>query len=82
MTLQLLHSEFPYILGKFCFLFYQCAIVQNTEVKGIFPSLGEGDRREFMFSTLVEAKYGLLYVVFQQRCLTASHHKLLAYSMM
>ncbi len=24
MTLQLLHSEFPYIWGKFYFLFYQC----------------------------------------------------------
>ncbi len=24
MTLQLLHSEFPYIWGKFDFLFYQC----------------------------------------------------------
>jgi hypothetical protein len=24
MTLQLLHSEFPYIRGKFDFLFYQC----------------------------------------------------------
>jgi hypothetical protein len=24
MTLQLIHSEFPYILGKFDFLFYQC----------------------------------------------------------
>ncbi len=24
MTLQLLHSEFPYIWGKFHFLFYQC----------------------------------------------------------
>jgi hypothetical protein len=24
MTLQLLHSEFPFILGKFYFLFYQC----------------------------------------------------------
>ncbi len=24
MTLQLLHSEFPYICGKFDFLFYQC----------------------------------------------------------
>jgi hypothetical protein len=57
-------------------------VVQNTEVKGIFPSLGEGDRREFMFSTLMVAKYCLLYVLFQQRCLTASHHKLLAYSMM
>jgi hypothetical protein len=27
MTLQLLHSEFPYILGKFDFLFYQCRIL-------------------------------------------------------
>ncbi len=25
MTLQLLHSEFPYICGKFDFLFYQCS---------------------------------------------------------
>ncbi len=24
MTLQLLHSEFPYIWGNFDFLFYQC----------------------------------------------------------
>jgi hypothetical protein len=29
MTLQLLHAEFPYILGKFDFLFYQC----NNTVK-------------------------------------------------
>ncbi len=27
MTLQLLHSEFPYILGKFYFRFYQCKIL-------------------------------------------------------
>ncbi len=26
MTLQLLHSEFPYILGKFNFLFYHCTV--------------------------------------------------------
>ncbi len=26
MTLQLLHSEFPYIWGKFYFLFYQCIL--------------------------------------------------------
>ncbi len=26
MTLQLLHSEFPYIWGKFYFIFYQCII--------------------------------------------------------
>ncbi len=28
MTLQLLHSEFPYIWGKFEFIFYQCMTVQ------------------------------------------------------
>ncbi len=28
MTLQLLHSEFPYIWGKFYFLFYQCIMVK------------------------------------------------------
>ncbi len=26
MTLQLLRSEFPYISGKFSFLFYQCTV--------------------------------------------------------
>ncbi len=26
MTLQLLHSEFPYIWGKFSFSFYQCTV--------------------------------------------------------
>jgi hypothetical protein len=26
MTLNLLHSEFPYIRGKFDFLFYQCTV--------------------------------------------------------
>ncbi len=26
MTLQLLHSEFPYIWGKFYFLFYPCNV--------------------------------------------------------
>jgi hypothetical protein len=26
MTLQLLHSEFTYIYGKFYFIFYQCTI--------------------------------------------------------
>ncbi len=31
MTLQLLHSEFPCILGKFDFLFYQCSIWAEYE---------------------------------------------------
>jgi hypothetical protein len=26
MTLQLLHSKFPYIRGKFDFLFFQCML--------------------------------------------------------
>ncbi len=30
MTLQLLHSEFPYIWGKFDFLFYQCMLLVFT----------------------------------------------------
>ncbi len=30
MTLQLLHSEFPYIWGKFSFLFYQCITNRGT----------------------------------------------------
>ncbi len=32
MTLQLLHSEMPYIWGKFDFLFYQCGWPQNWEI--------------------------------------------------
>jgi hypothetical protein len=28
MTLQLLHSEFLYILGKFSFIFYQCTVLR------------------------------------------------------
>jgi hypothetical protein len=31
MSLQLLHSEFPYIWGKFDFLFYQCTPHQLTQ---------------------------------------------------
>jgi hypothetical protein len=30
MTLQLLHSEFPYIWGKFYFLFYQSRYLPNA----------------------------------------------------
>ncbi len=29
MTLQLLHSDFPYMWGKFSFLFYQCRYKKN-----------------------------------------------------
>jgi hypothetical protein len=30
MTLQLLHSEFPYIRGKFDFLSYQCTFLPSV----------------------------------------------------
>ncbi len=33
MTLQLLHSEFPYIWGKFDYLFYQCTMLCPTGAK-------------------------------------------------
>jgi hypothetical protein len=33
MTLQLLHSEFPYKLGKFDFLFYQCTDVAQRLIQ-------------------------------------------------
>jgi hypothetical protein len=38
MTLQLLHSEFPYLLGKFDFLFYQCRKPANVVVVGVTSS--------------------------------------------
>ncbi len=34
MTLQLLNSEFPYLRGKFDFLFYQCVISSEGISKG------------------------------------------------
>jgi hypothetical protein len=36
MTLQLLHSEFPYIWGKFDFLFYQCINISRITRKFSF----------------------------------------------
>jgi hypothetical protein len=33
MALPLLHSEFPYIWGKFYFLFYQCVLNHSSSVK-------------------------------------------------
>ncbi len=42
MTLQLLHSEFPYIWGKFDFLFYQCGQLYCISA---FFYLYERDRR-------------------------------------
>ena len=37
MTLQLLHSEFPYIRGKFDFLFYQCIV--RCELRSYIPGV-------------------------------------------
>ncbi len=46
MTLQLLHSEFPYIWGKFDFIFYQCTLVlhklENLEKFLIFFTARQG----------------------------------------
>jgi hypothetical protein len=38
MTLQLLHSEFPYIWGKLDFLFYQCTLLRRLYRLGYFPT--------------------------------------------
>ncbi len=43
MTLQLLHSEFPYICGKFDFLFYQCGAynsLSTTQYKKVWYHAG------------------------------------------
>jgi hypothetical protein len=45
MTLQLLHSEFPYIRGKCYFIFYQCTIGKQD-----FP---DAQRREGGGITLI-----------------------------
>ncbi len=40
MTLQLLHSEYPYIWEKLYFLFYQCRAVCNKEGASHCPNAG------------------------------------------
>jgi hypothetical protein len=41
MTLQLLHSEFPYIWGRFDFLFYQCGSDYQKKIWMHFPKQSE-----------------------------------------
>ncbi len=41
MTLQLLHSEFPYILGKFSFLFYPCTCSATVWMMGAAACMAE-----------------------------------------
>ncbi len=41
MTLQLLHSGFPYIWGKFDFLFYQCTQHNLDYVWWFYPPFGK-----------------------------------------
>jgi hypothetical protein len=43
MTLQMLHSEFPYIWGKFDFLFYQCAWQRIITEYSVGPFKSEAD---------------------------------------
>ncbi len=46
MTLQLLHSQFPYIWGKFVFLFYQCSVLASYSASGLISatSFKDGQR--------------------------------------
>ncbi len=69
MTLQLLHSEFPYILRKFDFLYYQCAYqMTRTELKNKAKfKLFLADKKSCI---LLSVKYSLaqtlrLYLFFQ-----------------
>jgi hypothetical protein len=46
MTLQLLHSEFPYIRGKLDFLFYQCTVLPpQRNNKAGFPYKKQDQKR-------------------------------------
>jgi hypothetical protein len=55
MTLQLVHSEFPYIRGKFYCLFYQCVLtahIRRVYAKSslcLFSSYGYGTYGELTF---------------------------------
>ncbi len=55
MTLQLLHSEFPYIWGKFYFLLYQCTLgICTMHMQATAPSL----------------QYSVLYgIISKRRCI-------------
>jgi hypothetical protein len=50
MTLQLIPSEFPYFLVKFCFLFHQCTAHKNSS---IFTSMAKEKLRIPSFYVVV-----------------------------
>ncbi len=56
MTLQLLHSEFPYIRGNFYFLFYQCASLPWEHAKWWDGRNRECDCREYKMLDWVRGK--------------------------
>jgi hypothetical protein len=45
ITLQLLHSEFPYIGGKLDFLFYQCSLSWLKKTRHCLFSVNQDDWR-------------------------------------
>ena len=49
LTLQLLHSEFPYISGKFYFLFYQCTLYVQEREEYLNANYVDGFRRPRAF---------------------------------
>ncbi len=53
MTLQLFHSEFPYIWGKFYFLFYQCTVHTVLELTCLSSSFlrSPSTSRAFLISS-------------------------------
>ncbi len=50
-TLQLLHSEFPYIRGKFDFLFYQCTYSAcKLKLQRYWETSGQSQRKLFWYA--------------------------------
>ena len=54
MTLQLLHSEFPYIWGKLYFLFYQCIHGRKRIWKACFVQVGDGVASQKLLCTTAQ----------------------------
>ncbi len=50
MTLQLRHSECPYIWGKFDFLYYQCVLSRAQELQQLYEHVDDVDLFVGMFS--------------------------------
>ncbi len=55
MTLQLLHSEFPYIWGKTDFLFYQCSSWRSRNDSDDSRDFTNGDRGSLVTAVIEDA---------------------------